>query len=172
MYFDLNKIDSVETLRNEFKKLCFKLHPDKGGNETDFKNMQNEFEKILKSFSGKKQNYQEQNNQEQKEQNEFNYSYNSDFEKELMNIIINLVNYSDLNLEVCGVWLWVTGDTKKHKDLLKSLNLRFHAKKLCWFFCDYNESKKTFRSKELDMNEIRIKHGSKVVKNSSNIKTA
>lgn len=169
-YFDLEKIDSVETLRNEFKKLCFKLHPDKGGNETDFKNMQNEFESCLKFFSGKKTKTQSETQSEQKEG--FNYTYNSEFEKNLMNVIINLVNYLDLTLEVCGSWLWVTGDTKKHKDLLKSLNCRYHAKKTCWFFCDYDESKKTFRSKELDMNEIRLKHGSKVVKSKSNIKTA
>ena len=39
-----------------------------------------------------------------------------------MAIIEQLLNYPDMLIEVCGSWIWVSGNTKEHKDILKALN--------------------------------------------------
>lgn len=41
---------TVEELKKQFRALCIKLHPDKGGNAEEFKTMLNEYETILKGF--------------------------------------------------------------------------------------------------------------------------
>ncbi len=41
---------TVEELKKQFRALCIKLHPDKGGNAEEFKAMLNEYETILKGF--------------------------------------------------------------------------------------------------------------------------
>ncbi|MEI8136128.1 MAG: hypothetical protein WCH21_02270 [Bacteroidota bacterium] len=42
-----------ETINKEYKILCKKLHPDKGGNETEFKEMKTERDNLIKAL----QNY-------------------------------------------------------------------------------------------------------------------
>lgn len=151
--------DSIESLRKEFKKLAFKLHPDRGGNKIDFQNMQNEFESKLKQFSN-----------ESNEQNEVNYSFEVEFSK----VVNELLNYEILDLEICGSWLWIRGCNRENKTLqskLLELGCIYHVKKTCWYFCDKSVKKK-FRTKETDMNEIRLKYGSQELKKVKNkIKT-
>ena len=54
----------------------------------------------------------------------------SDKLKELM----GKVDTSELSLEVCGSWLWVTKKTFPIKDLLKSLGFRYSANKMAWYY--------------------------------------
>ena len=41
--------------------------------------------------------------------------------EEFMNIIMKLMFIPDITVELCGSWIWVSGNTKEHKDLLKEL---------------------------------------------------
>lgn len=43
-------INTSEELRKAYRALCLTMHPDRGGNEEEFKAMQNEFEALKKSF--------------------------------------------------------------------------------------------------------------------------
>lgn len=83
------------------------------------------------------------------------------FGDELMNVINALSNIPGLDLELCGSWLWISGDTKPHKDTLKSNQCRWAPKKGKWYFrpADY---KSRGRGK-FSMDEIRAKHGSSSV---------
>ena len=38
-----------------------------------------------------------------------------------------------IEIEVCGSWVWVSGDTKPHKERLKALGFCWHSKKHCWY---------------------------------------
>ena len=64
----------------------------------------------------------------------------------------------DLIVEVCGLWIWVTGETKAHKDQIKAVEgMRYAFEKKAWYFAavpSYNRKKRT-------MEEIRNMHGSK-----------
>lgn len=44
-------VKSANELKALFRKLCNELHPDKGGNSTDFINMMDEYNKIKDSFN-------------------------------------------------------------------------------------------------------------------------
>lgn len=159
MYFE--KIETIEALRTEFKRLAFILHPDSGGNTKQFQEMQNQFETKLKQLD------KNQTNQEQKTR------FETEYEMNLMNVVSKLIHLDFLTLELCGSWLWVFGCERKNKELqtiLKENKLRFHVKKSCWYFCDFENSKKTFKTKELDMNEIRLKHGSKILNDKTKVK--
>ena len=45
-----------------------------------------------------------------------------------------LRKYRDLEVTRCGSWLWVSGNTRDHKDSLKELGLRWAPKKQKWYF--------------------------------------
>ena len=47
MKYFVNFPYTAETLKNEYRELCKKLHPDTGGNAEEFKNMMNEYEQIF-----------------------------------------------------------------------------------------------------------------------------
>ena len=44
-------IKTAEELRKVYRELCLTLHPDRGGNEEDFKAMQAEFESMKADFT-------------------------------------------------------------------------------------------------------------------------
>ncbi|MGD1336137.1 hypothetical protein ACP6H1_27465 [Vibrio harveyi] len=67
-----------------------------------------------------------------------------------------------VTVEVCGNWIWLSGETRQHKEALKELGCRWGSKKKMWFYrpADY---KKVSR-KEYDMTQIRDMHGSQILR--------
>lgn len=49
MKYFINTPYTAETLKNEYRELCKKLHPDTGGNEEAFKEMNAEYNSILQN---------------------------------------------------------------------------------------------------------------------------
>ncbi|XP_062593633.1 chaperone protein DnaJ-like, partial [Saccostrea cucullata] len=44
-----------------------------------------------------------------------------DYSEKLNDFLMAIVDLIGLEIEVCGNWVWITGDTKPHKDFLKDL---------------------------------------------------
>jgi len=74
-----------------------------------------------------------------------------------LNAVINL----GLTIEICGSWIWVSGDTKPHKDILKEAGYKWAPKKLMWSFCG---GKRSSSRGKFSMDDIRSKHGSTNIK--------
>ena len=66
----------------------------------------------------------------------------------------------DLETELCGSWVWVTGNTIKHKEMLKARGLFFSSKNKAWYF---KGSPSRNRGKRWSLDEIRNFHGSRKV---------
>lgn len=73
--------------------------------------------------------------------------------QEIFKVRRNLNHFKDLNTEIIGKWLWITGDTKKHIMALKMLNCKYCPKKKCWNFHEGKYFKKS--KEELTLEEIR-----------------
>ena len=65
----------------------------------------------------------------------------------------------ELNLEFCGSWLWVTGNTFEYKEKLKELGNRYSSNKKCWYWRPYGEQRSKV-TKPTSMEYIRDKYGS------------
>ena len=52
MKYFVNFPYTAESLKNEFRALSLKLHPDTGGNAEEFAAMMNEYEQIARNLSG------------------------------------------------------------------------------------------------------------------------
>ncbi len=81
---------------------------------------------------------------------------------EEMNAALNAIIALGLTIEVCGSWIWVSGETREHKELLKEAGYRWAPKKLMWHWRPA-ESKSWSRGK-FTMDDIRLRHGSVNVK--------
>ena len=66
-----------------------------------------------------------------------------------------------VTIEVCGIWVWLSGNTKTHKDAIKEAGYKWASKKMQWYFRpdDYKSSSRG----TLSMDEIRERHGSQTI---------
>ena len=48
-------------------------------------------------------------------------------------LIDELMRMDNIVIEVIGCFVWVTGETKPHKDKLKALKFQWHTKKIAWY---------------------------------------
>ena len=81
---------------------------------------------------------------------------------EEMNTALNAIIGLGLTIEICGVWIWVSGETREHKEALKAAGYRWAPKKVMWMWKPA-DSKSKGRGK-FTMDEIRSAHGSQSVK--------
>ena len=101
MYFE--KVATIDELKKAYRKLAFKHHPDKGGDEATMKAVNAEYEQLFKELNIAGTT------------GESKYNLNDGF-REMIDKIINL---DGLEIEICGLWVWVSGNTREHKDALK-----------------------------------------------------
>jgi hypothetical protein len=76
-----------------------------------------------------------------------------------LNAIIN----HDVHIEICGAWVWVSGNTRDIKEILKEAGFKWAPKKLMWYYRP-DDYKSSGRGKH-NIEEIRFKYGSVQVKN-------
>ena len=146
MYF--NNVNTIEELKKAYRKLAFKHHPDKGGDESTMKAINAEYENLFKKL-----------NVADGATGESKYNMNDGF-REMINKIINL---DGLEIEICGKWVWVSGNTREHKDALKEAGFFWASKKKMWYWRP--EEAKIRRSTGIkDMDYIRHVYGSETVK--------
>jgi len=152
----LKGILSLEDLKKEFKKLAFKFHPDLGGSVAAMQQLNNEYDFLSERLSNTAKAHNEaEKNKAYKDRKYWGYE-TSETAIKYRTIIEALIKYKDLTIEICGSWLWISGNTKDHKDLLKGLGLRWARNKGMWYLGESTGH----RHKPLDMNDIRSKYGS------------
>lgn len=85
---------------------------------------------------------------------------------------INSITHTGLQIEVCGLWVWVSGDTKSHKEALKKSGYFWSPKKKMWYFRpDDAKSYRRFSSSkdEWGIEKIRAKYGSQTYQGKNQI---
>jgi hypothetical protein len=69
-----------------------------------------------------------------------------------------IVSLTGLKASITGTWLWISGETKVHKELLKSLGLRYSSSKEQWYFTQ-KMPKGKFKGARKPFDEIVAKYG-------------
>lgn len=66
----------------------------------------------------------------------FTYSYDFDIEKQIMDKLSDLLKLKleGIDIMLVGRWLWLGGNTKENKDVIKEHGFKWHNKRLLWYF--------------------------------------
>ena len=131
-----------ETIKLAYKKAASKYHPDKGGSTEMMQAINNAYD-ALKAHEGDYTELQATNTQ---------------YSEELHAAISAIVELNGLELEICGSWVWVSGNTREHKEILKAAGYKYASKKKMW---NYRPAEWKSRSKgSVAIDDIRKKYGS------------
>lgn len=155
--YALNQATNLETLRKVYYRLALVYHPDKGGSVEMMAFINNLYNEL---FAKLKNGYESDTSADKRYEN---YSPDADdLFKEILSILLKL---SDINVEICGCWIWISGETKQHKDVLKENKCMWSRDKSMWYWKPYESKYKKHRD-GLSMDEIRDIFGSyDVIKN-------
>ena len=148
-------VQNVKELKKAYHKLVLKNHPDKGGDHEVMVAIVLEYEWALAHL------FDEDGNRKGGKQGGAKANTCYDFQSdEFRTALDQLMKLDGLELEVCGDWIWISGNTFQNKTAIKEIGCRWASKKKLWYWRPADYVKKT--RKALDMDQIRNLHGSEV----------
>lgn len=144
-------------INKSYKKLAIKFHPDKNPTGAEIMKVINAAYDFLKGLNFDTFKHTD-------EQNAYNYC------DKLEEVIAEVKKMVGVVIEVCGNWIWLSGETKHFKDQIKALGFFWAGKKKMWYFRPAEHKSKAH--KPMDMDDIRSRYGSEVIKNEDSEKLA
>lgn len=141
-----------EQIKEKKNELVKKYHPDVNpGIDDQMIKMVNSAYDTLKNYDSSK---------------DFkSFQKESDLSEKYQKALELCLNLPDIITELCGTWIWLSGDTKTNKDAIKASKLfKWSSNKTMWYFRP--DQYRSFNREKRDMAYIRSTHGSKVIKKS------
>lgn len=141
------KATTAEEVKAIYKKLAMKYHPDRGGDV-----------EIMKAVNSLYDEYFERLKHVHKTKDGKTYEKaTTETPAEFKDIIDKLLRMNGVEIEIIGCFIWVSGNTKPHKDAIKALGFRWHTKKKVWYKAPEGYHKKS--RKTYSMETIRTMYG-------------
>lgn len=149
MYF--TNCNNLNDLKSEYRSLVMKNHPDLGGDVEEMKAINVEYDRVFEILKDR-QNVAAKSDSKVKETEEAP----DDFKE----IVEKLLHIDGIEVELCGSWLWISGDTYSVKSELKAAGCKFSGSKKMWYWRPAEKSCGWSRG-NATMGEIRQRYGSK-----------
>lgn len=143
-----------DTVKKAYRQACSKFHPDRNPAGIEMMKAVNAAYEVLKDFTGKA-----------------NPDSTEDYGNSLNAAIEFALALAGIMVEVCGAWVWLSGDTKVHREALKDSKhslpdgngYRWAPKKKMWYYRPSEWS--SWGRGSWTMDDIRAEHGSTKVQN-------
>lgn len=146
-FFDVKGLTDVDSLKKAYFKLAKVYHPDAGGTKEQFQKLQKEYDGLFKTImSGSNLSASDIANEIELDEN-------------LRQAVDAIIGIPQLNVELIGKWIWVSGNTYPIRNELKNAGFMFAPVKKMWY---YKGIESAGRGK-LTIDEIRKKYGSQAI---------
>lgn len=153
-------VNTLEELRKQYKELLKKFHPDNPNGSTESTQAINaEYDRLFKILKDRHESKKTESNHKADYDN-MKYDFSED--AKLREVLQKIIHFSDITIEICGSWLWISGNTYKYRTELKELGFKWASQKKQWYW--YSEPFRKKSRKPLSMEDIRSYYGSTEVK--------
>lgn len=142
---------TLEELKKEYRRLAMIHHPDHGGDTATMQAINGEYSEAFARLK----------NQHNAAADEAHQT--TETPEEFIAIISQLLRFPSLIVELCGSWLWITGETYGIKDQLKAAGCRWSSSKKAWYWHHPEEGHRWHKG-TATMSDIRTKYGSQTYK--------
>lgn len=142
---------TLEALKKEYRRLCMLHHPDRGGDTATMAALNNEYDDTFRRMQSAGTAGQTTSTHQTAESPEA-----------FRAVISRLVILEGLKIEICGSWLWITGNTYPNREAIKAAGCRYSKNKSAWYWRPAEAAEFQSHGKST-MDEIRQKYGSQVV---------
>lgn len=119
---------TVEEIKSLYKTLAMQHHPDRpGGNTATMQTINAQYKAALSGKHG--------STSKDDAGKERTYRYNPVTEQAIIDQVAKTIAagvLKDAEVWIIGVWVWVKGDTRPHKDALKALGYQWNHTRLSW----------------------------------------
>jgi len=145
------RCESVAEIKSLYRKLAKEHHPDHGGDNRTMQEINDAYHLALEKRNGETTT--------DTEGKEHTYHYGYTVEQAIMDKIAELLalRMPNVEIELIGWWIWVHGDTKPHRELLKAAGCEWHSKRTMWY---WRQVRGTWSNKSFD--QLRAAYGSRV----------
>lgn len=152
-----NNVNTLEELRKQYKELLKKFHPDNPNGSTEATQEINaEYDSLFTIL--KDRHDTEQTADTEHKESAYNANmYDWENDKAIRDILQKIINFSGIDIEIIGQWVWVFNSYEYRKEL-KEMNFKYASKKQAWYF--HTETFRKQGKKALSINEIRNYYGS------------
>ena len=149
---------TIELIKRMYHKLALENHPDRGGDLRTMQEINDEFAQLKKRYYNV---HESQNGGVYRDEKQ---EAPTDIDDRFIEIIDALIKLEGVGIEICGKFIWLSGNTYDHRAAIKALGFRWASKKRMWFLAPADWKK---QGREWDMERIRDRHGSQVIRESA-----
>lgn len=145
-------INNLDELKKAYRRLAMQHHPDMGGDLETMKEINNEHDELFELLKS------EHNRRADADTTGRTY-HTTETAEEFRDIVGYLLKLDGLEVELCGSWLWIGGNTKAHKEQLKAAGCRWSNNKKLWYW-HHKEDGSRWHCGSKSIGQIRSKYGS------------
>ena len=142
---------TLDELKKEYRRLAMIHHPDHGGDTATMQAINGEYSEAFARLKDQHTAAADEAHQ------------TTETPEEVITIISQLLRFPGLIVELCGSWLWITGETYAIKDQLKAAGCRWSSSKKAWYWHHPEEGHRWHKG-TATMSDIRTKYGSQTYK--------
>ncbi len=139
---------TLDDIKMAYRRAAAKYHPDHNPAGLEMMKLVNIAYDTLKDYEGDIESPESSNDYGQ-----------------ALNAALNAIVGLGLDIEICGAWIWVSGDTRLHKEILKAAGYLWAPIKKRWYFRP--EAYKSRNRQSWSMDKIRDAYGSQGMKEES-----
>ena len=154
---------TLDELKAEYKRLAKIHHPDAGGDDATMAEINAEFDEMHKRLSSGASTASSASSKRSSSTIDVDAAAAAQAEAAAFRAaVMAVINLPGLVIELCGSWIWISGDTYQHRQPLKSAGYRWSKNKARWYWRS-EESASYHRGKSQTMEYIRDKYGSAIL---------
>ena len=153
---------TLEEAKGLYKALARENHPDVGGDLRTMQEINAEYADFLQNFAKGEARTRQTSAHAENRKSAADFHDLDQVGEQIRTMIEFALNLEGVEIELMGLWVWLTGNTKAHKDTFKAWNeahaekWKWSPKKTAWYFAGVP----TFNHKETTLEEIRNAYGS------------